>query len=188
MKKLLQILMIGALVALFTTGCQQSKKTQEDVDKAAVDRQQKQYAGGQPIPTFNWSLERDMVIKLYELRNQKVSTHTVWRSDYGMVEGDCTSLGYGIPYDTSLTNPLQAFWKYSNGVGSAVVAQAEPNGIFASTNTASTWVMCIGEAGNLEPIYIESKVTTYPYPVSVDYATNRVKKAGKATATIRQAK
>lgn len=186
MKKLVQFLMVGALVALFATGCQQGQKSQESKDKAAVDRQQKQYANGQPIPAFDWSLERDAVIKLYHLRNQKVSTHTVWRSDYGMVEGDCTSLGYGIPYDTSLTNPYQALWQYSNGVGAAVIAQAEPNGIFASTNTSATWVMCIGAAGTIDPVYVESKVTTYPYPVSVDYDSNRVKKAGKSTATIKR--
>ena len=72
----------------------------------AVLKQQGQFAKGQPVPAFDWSLERDLMIQLYTLRNAKVSTHTVWRSDYGMIEGDCTSIGYGLPYDTSLTNPL----------------------------------------------------------------------------------
>ena len=45
--------------------------------------------------------------------------------------------------------------------------------------------MCAGEAGNIEPIYIESKVTVYPYPVKVDYDKNRVTKAGKSSVNIK---
>lgn len=179
-----KVLVLGGLVAAgMFAGCQPTAD-QERRDKAAVQQQQSQYAKAQPIPMYNWSLERDLVIKLYNLRNQKVSTHTVWRSDYGMIEGDCTSMGYGIPYDTSLTNPLQHFSGRSQGEGSAI-GQAEPNGVFASTNTAATWVMCIGETGSIEPHYVESKVTTYPYEVVVDYSKNRVTRNGKATAELK---
>jgi hypothetical protein len=92
-------------------------------------------------------------------------------------------MGYGLPYDTSLTNPLQVT---SNSRGMATIGQAEPNGVFASTNTSATWVMCIGSAGNLEPIYVESKVTVYPYSVKVDYSKNKVTKSGEATAVIKK--
>ncbi|MBC8395879.1 MAG: hypothetical protein H8E16_02120 [Flavobacteriales bacterium] len=172
---------IVVIVSILLSGCK-SEPTQEEMDQEVVQGQQAQYAKGQPVPAFNWSLERDNIIKLYKLRNEKVSTHTVWRSDYGMVEGDCPSLGYGIPYDTSLTNPYQALWRggSQSGRASAVVGQAEPNGVFASTNTAATWIMCIGMAGNIEPHYVESKVTTYPGPVKVNYETNRVSRNGKS--------
>ncbi len=167
---------LGLVVALmFVVGCE----NQEYEDKKAVQNQQAQYAKAQPIPTYRHSMERELLIKLYNLRNEKVLTHTVWRSDYGMIEGDCSSMAYGLPYDTSLTNPLQY---YKQG---GVIGQAEPNGVFASTNTSATWVMCIGDSGNLDPVYIESKVTVYPYEVEVDYSTNRVKKIGNATATIK---
>lgn len=166
----------------FIMGCEQSKN-QELVDKKTVQEQQSQYAKAQPIPRYDWSLERDLVIKLYNLRNQKVSTHSVWRSDYGMVEGDCTSMGYGIPYDTSLTNPLQATGSRVYSLMS--IGQAEPNGVFSSTNTAATWVMCIGQTGFIEPHYIESKVTVYPYEVEVDYKSNRVTRVGQKSAVLK---
>ena len=174
-------LVVGAmaLVALTFAGCDES---QTQKDKKTVERQQSQYSMGQPVPAYDWSLERDLLIKLYDLRNAKVSTHSVWRSDYGMIEGHCTSMGFGMPYDTSLTNPLKT--ERSHNTGTGVIGQAEPNGIFASTNTSATWVMCVGQAGMLEPHYVESKVTVYPYPVSVDFDNNRVVKAGDATATI----
>ena len=153
-----------------------------------VQKQQAQYSIAQPVPAYDWSLERDLLIKLYNLRNEKVSTHSVWRSDYGIIEGECTSMGYGLPYDTSLTNPYQATDEDPQGYDKAAltsIGQAEPNGVFASTNTAATWVMCLGTSGNIEPHYIESKVTVYPYPVTVDFKTNRVTKSGKTSATLK---
>ena len=191
MKRLI-LLVILAMTVLFSFGCKESaKKSQDSKDTKAVQAQQAQYSASQPVPVFNWSLERHLVTQLYQVRNVKAATHSVWRSDFGQIEGDCASFGFGIPYDTSLTNPLVATdidqqgeeHSYQGGA-LASIEQPEPNGIYASKNTAATWVMCVGAAGSIEPVYVETKVTTYPYPVSVDYATNRVVKAGKSTVNI----
>lgn len=179
---------------ILLAGCGLEGNSNPDTrDTKAVVAQQSQYAKGQPIPAFNWSLERDLVISLYKVRNQKSATHSVWRSDRGWVEGDCPSYGYGIPYDTSLTNPLVATDRDMDGEEHSVsggalasIEQAEPNGIYASKNTAATWVMCLSKAGLLEPVYVETKVTVYPGPVKVDYETNRVVRFGDATVTIKK--
>jgi len=179
------------LVPFLLIGCSEySSQTTRDAE--AVESQQSQVSKSQPVPKYNWSLERHLVIKLYDIRNMKAVTHSVWRSDRGLIEGDCASIGFGIPYDTSLTNPLtnklfskkkvSSFGEYMRSWG--VVEQPEPNAIFASKNTAATWIMCTGKTGNIEPLYVETKVTTYPYPVSVNYETNRVKRAGKSTVSI----
>ena len=73
-------------IALMLAGCEPS---QGNRDRKAVERQQSQYAASQPVPAFDWSLERHMVTQLYQIRNNRVATHSVWRSDRGMVEGDC---------------------------------------------------------------------------------------------------
>lgn len=181
------------LFAMVLFGCRQQSNTTESRDAKRVQMQQSQYEKGQPIPAFDWSLERHLVIELYKVRNQKAATHSVWRSDRGLIEGDCPSYGYGIPYDTSLTNPLVATdtdlngYKHNyQGGALASIEQAEPNGVFASKNTAATWVMCLGEGGNLEPVYVETKVTVYPGPVKVDYEKNRVTRSGAATVLIRK--
>ena len=44
--------------------------------------------------------------------------------------------------------------------------------------------MCLGETGEIEPVYVESKVTVYPGPVKVDYEHNRVTRSGAATVMI----
>lgn len=176
MKKLLLV----SLSVLALSAC--NGQSQDTKDKAQAQAQQSQYAKSQPVPSYNWSLERHMVIELYNARNLRAATHSVWRSDLGTIEGDCSSIGFGIPYDTSLTNPLKLAGNYRD---SSVIEQTEPNGIFASKNTAATWIMCAGDNGAMEPIYVETKVTVYPYPVKVDYDKNRVTKAGKSTVTIK---
>lgn len=183
---------LALIIGLSVIGCKSlSDETTESRDSVRVAAQQSQYEKGQPIPAFDWSLERHLVIQLYQIRNQKAATHSVWRSDRGLVEGDCPSYGYGVPYDTSLTNPLvatdidnQGEEHYREGGALASIEQPEPNGIFASKNTAATWVMCLGASGAVEPVYVETKVTVYPGPVVVDYQTNRVTRNGAATVAI----
>jgi len=175
------IILIAFCGLVTLSGC--LKDSAETKIAKSVSAQQAQYEKAQPVPAYNFSIERDLLRKLYDIRNQKVATHSVWRSDYGMIEGDCPSMGYGLPYDTSLTNPLKIAWRSSQG-GAGVVEQAEPNGIYASKNTNATWVMCVNAAGVIEPHYTESKVTAYPGPVKVNYTTNRVTRHGEATVTI----
>lgn len=176
---------LGASVFL---GCVvKPKDDAETMDKQAVARQQKQYVIGQPTPAFDWSLERDVAIQLYGARNERVQTWTVWRSDYGLIEGHCESIGYPLPYDVQLTNPLKS--EYTRTPGSSSIAgvtieQAEPNGLYSSHNSVATWIRAIID-GKEVPIYIESKVTCYPYPITVDYETNRVMRAdGEPTVII----
>lgn len=170
MKKSYIIVSVIVLLSVSILGCVDSAETK---DNRAVNDQQEQYQIAQPIPKFDWSLERQLAIELYKARNDNIATHTVWRSDYGMIEGDCPSIGYPLPYDTQLTNPLRPVYTSSG----AVVEQAEPNGLFSSKNSMATWVRCVIKVNGKpveSPIYIEDKVTTYPYPVIVNYTTNRV--------------
>ena len=181
MNRVVLIVIVLVISAMFVA-CGDSTSSRES---NAVSQQQDQYLIGQPIPKMDWSLERQLVIELYLIRNRQVATHAVWRSDYGLIEGDCPSIGYGLPYDTSLTNPQMITRRRLGSVLSyGVTEQAEPNGIFASKNTAATWVMCVGDGGGIEPVYVESKVTVYPGPVTVDYETNRVTRSGAATVKI----
>ena len=169
MKKII-LSIVSLFIILGMVGCYSGNTSANNKEAQAVSRQQDQYAKGQPVPAFDWSLERDLIIQLYNLRNQKVATHTVWRSDYGMIEGDCASIGYGLPYDTSLTNPLVATDVSDRGTthtyqGGALasIEQAEPNGIYASKNTTATWIMSVDiETSQVMPLYIEGKVTVYP--------------------------
>jgi hypothetical protein len=166
------------IAVIFVSGCDSEGK-----DRQIVQSQQEQYAAVQPVHKYDWSLERQSVQQFYDARNLQISTHTVWRSDYGMIEGDCDSIGFPIPYDVQLTNPLQP--AYSSG--GSVIEQAEPNGLFSSKVTSATLVRAIyrvdGKALQV-PIYVEGKVTCYPFPVDVNYTTNRVTPIGKEQPSV----
>lgn len=145
---------------------------QRAAEEGAVNRQQKLYLQNQPIPAYDYSLERGRAIELYNARMRAAQTWTVWRGQTGEIEGDCPSSGYPIPYGVQLTSPDV------NGYQGSTLSQAEPNGLFTNGITSeATWVFCIVNGG-ITPMYVETKVTVYPYPVRVDYETNRVTRDG----------
>jgi len=166
MKKLMIVLVAG--LALVLAGCLEPAEREES---RSVSSYYSNILKAQPAPQFDYSLERDLVIQLYQIRNSAVNTYTVWW-DHGRIAGACPSIGYGIPYDTQLTNPLKISYAY--GVG-GVIEQPEPNGLYSSKNTSATWVMCVGEDGQVYPVYVEPKVVVYPGTnVVVDWENNRV--------------
>jgi len=184
--KIKYIVYICALIfSLTISGC--LGESSQSTESKKVDKQNDHFSIAQPIPFFNHSVERDMLIKIFHARNERVATHSLWRSNNGFIEDDCPSLGFGLPYDVSLTNPVTLIRKHFGKITgwiSGTVEQQEPNGVYASKNTNATWVMCVNEAGSLDPIYVESKVTVYPYNLEIDYNTNRVKKAGTSSYAI----
>lgn len=176
MRKTITTTILSLSLLPLLAGCDQRQ-----AEEKGVHAQQAQYREAQPVPYFDYSLERDVAIQLYKARNEEVTTHTVWRSDTGIIEGDCPSIGYPLPYDTSLTNPLEYV---ANG---GVVEMAEPNGLYSSKNSISTWVRCVVNVNDKDvvaPIYIESKVTAYPYPVLVDYEKGRVSPINSKPPTV----
>jgi hypothetical protein len=148
---------------LLFCGC---TETSESLDNAKVDEQQKIYAQSQPIPVFKWSQDRDNLTQIYKMKNESRATYSVVRAmGTGEILWDCPSIGFPIPVDTQLTNPLQI----SYGVhGSGTIEQAEPNGLFSSKNTDGTYVLCVLGDGTISPQYTESKVDAFSRPVKIE--------------------
>ena len=94
--RLLTIAALGVLLVLLA-GCDYFSQTADTRDMEAVQRQQTQYQISQPVPAFNRSLERHLVINLYHVRNQQAVTHSIWRSDLGTIEGDCPRTATAFP-------------------------------------------------------------------------------------------
>ena len=138
----------------------------ETADRAIVQDQQIHYQKIHPLPFFDYSISRDVYIQIYEFVTTKAYvTYTVIESMTGVTFYHGTSIGYGIPADTSLSNPVQAQWYRYSGVSGIAIEQAEPNGLFSSKNTDGTWVLFIQSDGSITPIYTEHKVTTFPFKV-----------------------
>lgn len=163
MRKSLVVVLLALLITALLAGCYASDS--DDQEQAAVENQQAVYTRNQPPPVFDWSLERDIAIQLYEARNEARLTYSVVVSQgTGAVLWMCPSIGYPIPYDVQLTNPVKPDIAYGEAV---VLEQSEPNGLYSSKNTDATWVICVDDTGNWTPVYVEQKVITFPFPVVI---------------------
>jgi hypothetical protein len=155
LKKIHTLLAISAITIL--SGC----NSQDERDRDAVNEQQTHYGNVQPIPRFDYSIPRDVLIQIYRVVTSEArATYTAVESITGVTRWRCPSISFGIPVDTQLTNPLQKI----KGA-EAVIEQAEPNGLFSSKNTNGTWVLCVDFNGDIAPAYFEHAVNTWPFMV-----------------------
>lgn len=147
----------------FMIGCDDGGS--EGADRAIVNQQQEHYGKVQPLTFYDYSIPRDIVIQIYNVVTQESrNTYTVIETIMGQTKYHGPSLGYGIPADTSLTNPLRPAYSRVHNSGE-IIEQAEPNGLFSSKNTDGTWVLFLDTNGDVTPVYTEHKVTTYPFAV-----------------------
>ncbi len=173
MKKLLAL----GTVAILLAGCgiQNVSTTNE---QKVVDAQQEQYAKVQPIPFFDYSLQRQALIDIYESQNHDTQTWDVVTSYAGSFLFQCEAAGWPIPASYQLSNPLQIAGAYvgSNTWESGVVGQAEPNGVY-SGGTQGTYILCIRN-GQIAPVYTENNVQMFPFPVKVNPDTGVIEDMG----------
>lgn len=139
-------------------------------EQQSTDRAMTQIARSQPVPVFDYSLERHMLTEIYKARQRATNTFSVVQSDYtGKVLWSCPSLGYPVPYATQLTNPhqLQAIYGLNNSGHwtDGVVEQPEPNGLYSPAQSDATWVPCVGPDGKVTPVYEEKHVTVFLQPM-----------------------
>lgn len=159
--QILVLLIASTFFFGFSDGCNGGGAEQKD--REVVDKQQDHYGKVQPVHFYDHSIPRDIVIQIYDIvTTESRSTYTVIETITGQIKFYGPSIGYGIPADVQLTNPLKP--AYEN-ISSPVIEQAEPNGLFSSKNTDGTWVCFVDKNGDVAPIYTEHKVTTYPFAV-----------------------
>lgn len=154
--KTLALLVLGTMLAGSSSKCSES----DNRENRDVERAQVQFVTNQPPPIFDWSLERHLMVQLYQARNNAVVTYSYVLSPYtGKIIWGCPSMGYPIPYTTQLTNPQK--YAYTG----TTLPQPEPNGMYTGTTTA-TFVMCLDQGtGLVAPHYVEDEVTAFPWPM-----------------------
>jgi hypothetical protein len=133
---------LAVLATLALVGCNFYENT-DSREQVQVHTQQDQYARTQPVPYFEWSLQRDQY--------------------RGKISFECASVGFPIPGGTELTNPYQV--TYGQNGGSGVVSQAEPDGLFAPDVSEGTYVLCTNDDGSVSPVYLEERVRAYFQPM-----------------------
>ena len=155
------------LLAAFATMGDSCDNAGGEAARQEADQQGAAYRNilrNQPPPTFDFSMERKIMIALYQARQRSVATYSFVQSDFtGKVLWSCASIGFPIPYSTQLTNPNQVVWPNTRGY--VVLPQPEPNGLFPPPSSEATWVPCTDEQGNITPVYEEKRVTVFLRPM-----------------------
>lgn len=167
-KKALYVIpwLILVFLLLSAESCDGAQTAQESNQ---VNDQQTTYSQNQPLHKYDYSPERDELQQIYDARMKVVNTWTVIFS-MGKPIFVCPSKGYPIPYTTQLTNPDQVHSGSASYDPSVVIPQAEPNGLYTGTSSA-TWVLCVrslpGGGSEIDPVYSEPDALAFPYPVQI---------------------
>jgi len=167
MKKFLVILCVVffLLVACGPVSVNDAEVQQQKAGNMAI-------LNNQPMPDLGgYSLERQIVIETYLARNNAIATYAYMISMDGKIIEICPSIGYPIPYSTQLSNPDKI--DYTGG-GPAVLANAEPNGLYPPGDAAATLVQCVNDDGSVSPVYIEWYVLAFPFPIQSDLQLKRI--------------
>jgi hypothetical protein len=174
-----KLIVIASVAALAVAACSVNTSSINS-EQNAVNAQQNQYAKVQPVPYFDYSTQRGLLIDIYRSQNESHQTWAVVTSYSGQLVFQCESEGYPIPASYQLTNPQQVDYVGSGAAGS--VGLAEPNGLYTG-NTQGTYVMCVRN-GKITPIYTENNVQMFPFAVTVDAQGVIHDGGGDATITI----
>ncbi len=169
-KHIVAITVCAPLLLANEGGCDPKADTPSAVqqEQEITERSQDQLMRNQPIPTFDWSLERHLLIQLYGARQRATATFSFVQSEYtGKVLWSCPSLGFPLPYATQLTNSVQPIWDHDiHGTAGVTVALPEPNGLYPPASAEGTWVMCVDAKGRITPRYEERRVTVTVTPMT----------------------
>jgi hypothetical protein len=139
-----------------------------------------QLVQNQPIPGIRYSQMRQNLVEIEEAEAKGVQTTTFM---FGGFFSDpvqvCPSIGVPIPNTASLSNPDQPL--YAGYHDSAVIAQMDPNGVYAPSSSSGTFVQCVGGNGQVEPVYAEGVVHSVFGPATWDYTHHAVVMTGPAS-------
>lgn len=165
-----------AVFGLLLTACSDSAANR---DENQANDQLTVYQNAQPVPVYDYSQVRDTLIQINTmLIDGRQGYATVVSPFTGEPLFACPSIGFPIPADTQVTNPLQRVYQ------GAVLEQMEPNGTFTSKNTAGTYILCALENGDAVPVYSEPPVIASGAPLVWDSDTQQYQLAGEPSMVV----
>lgn len=176
------VAIVVALAACDTGGNAKQNTVRNDQQSSATALATLQ--NNQPAPAFNKSQLRQNVIDIEKMLAGTTPTTTFFFNQ-GVADpvNSCPSIGFPIASTTELTNPLQTDKTSAGDGGSAVIAQADPTGVFQGTSTG-TYAICIDTNGKGYAAYWEGFVYAVSGPAKWDPATKSTVLTGAPTAEI----
>jgi uncharacterized lipoprotein NlpE involved in copper resistance len=179
MKRLIAILAIASLALV---GCNEKTETANQKDRRTVARAANGYVNNQPPPVANWSQIRQSLIEIERMQIEATATYTAFfqMGTNGPVF-TCDSIGTPIPADTQLTNPESMATTYQSPY---TLPQMETTGVFTSTATQATYVICTRANGDPYFVSWEGPVMSSTIPIRWDGNRMVPDEAAASTADI----
>lgn len=173
------ILAVSLAACTNSGGVNQQEHNQQLADTTSLE-------ASQPIPHYNWSQIRQTLIDA-----QTISAESTQTTSFFFMMGDqdpvfsCPSIGEPVANTAQLSNPQQVVGN-GNG-GTEVIAQMDPNGIYAPAASSGTYVICVNGSGQNYLQYWEGDVMTVAAAAEWDKTTHTLKVIGAPTAAIHTA-
>ncbi len=165
MKKFVLVFLTAIAVGIFSAD---DSCDDNSTDKKVAEKQEQLAAQADSqvgMPGVTNFTEKKIVRKLYELRDQNISTYTYVPDIQGRLWHLCDSIGYGLPYGVQFSNPLVHHYWNNNGYE---LPQAEPNGLFMPPTAEGTWIICASPKGETQPVYVEPRVIVSPFRLKAE--------------------
>lgn len=150
---------VGAL-AFVAAACNGPKNAADKRDRQVTANLQAGYVVSQPIPTGDWSQQRQTLI---EIERMQIATTPTW--SYFFAPGranaapisSCPSIGDPIPSTYQLTNPERPEGDTGDNGGGVTLPQMEATGVFTGASDATN-VLCATAGGKRYKVYWEGQV------------------------------
>ena len=163
-KAILTLCFLLPLCAFYDDGC--SNESQSDHDQRVKQEEMSRNANAQiGMPGIANFTEKKIMRRLYEMRDQNITTFTYMVDMNGHLHHVCDSMGFGLPYSTQFSNPEKV---NPSGYQGPNIPQSEPNGLFMPSSAEGTWVICASTKGEFTPMYIEPRVIVSPFRLRAD--------------------
>lgn len=170
MKHLFFILMTMFIL----TSCEEFKNSNQEISQQQEQlmSEANRQLGMPAITNFQ---ERKLAKMIFELRDREdlvcyayIVNHMTGKLVF---LGKC--IGYGLPYSTQYTNPMQVVNRYGNAANAAnaaieTIPQADPNGLFMPEGLSATWLMMIDpDTKEPRPVYLEPEIIVSPFKLDI---------------------
>lgn len=144
-------------------GCSDNTDTRQAKQQEQMLAQSNNAVG---MPAITNNQEKRMLKQILEARDRVITTTTYVIDLNARIHKLCDSVGYGVSAATQFTNPSRLAYDVHD---SAVLPQADPNGLFSPASTEGTYIMCQNPANpkELGVVYAEPRVIVSPFLLDV---------------------
>lgn len=168
---------IGSIVAIILmlaalAGCYDQGSTGKD--EKTAEEQLERFQRAQPVPTFDYSQQRENLIDINTAQAETTETTSFFFLEGVGLVNQCPSIGFPIASTAQLTNPEQKVNRHD-----LALPQIEPNGVYTGQSTG-TYTVCIDGDGNAYGVYWEGYVYTTTGPA--EFENDRITLTGSPTA------